>query len=47
MFLHVYIVYYGTVETKRGSKFAVVLDSAMAPKQQQSFFADERRELWR
>lgn len=39
MFLHFYIVYYGTAETKRGSKFAVVLDSAMAPKQQQSFFA--------
>eukprot|EP00434_Breviolum_minutum_P033070 symbB.v1.2.029258.t1/scaffold3181.1/size61880/1 len=27
---------YGTAKTKRGSKFAVVLDSAMAPKQQQS-----------
>lgn len=39
MFLHFYMFTYGTAKTKRGSKFAVVLDSAMAPKQQQSFFA--------
>ena len=39
MFLHFYICLLRYSETKRGSKFAVVLDSAMAPKQQQSFFA--------